>query len=346
MRKYFLIIFLSLVSSLLAKGKGVGEEYEEVANELTEPWYTGPILAPSGHVLPLGYGNLQPYLYYTIHTARFDEDGHKHSIPHKQIVLPQIFLQFGVTNWMDATLVTQAAYKKQEGESSFQYGDTGLNLGFQLLEAKKGSFQPDIRLIISESFPTGKYQRLNPNEKSTDQNGDGSFKTGFGLVCQKKITAFKMHPFRVRWFVSYIYRSPVGVHDLNAFGGGKGTNGTITLDPSFITILAWEFSFSQRWVFAIDMQYTIRGAAYFQGDPGFDEEGNPFQLGSKKGTEFSLAPALEYNFNANVGLLGGVWFTAYGTNTADFISYIISLNYTFPVSSHKPKQAAKVPAAH
>ncbi len=332
---FFLLFNLCSISSLLAKGRGVSEEYEEAENELTEPWYTGPLLAPSGHTLPLGYGNLQPYLYYTIHKARFDEHGHKHSIPHEQVVLSQVFLQFGTASWMDVTLLTQAAYKRKEGQDSFHYGDTGLILGFQLVTDKRGSFQPDLRLIISENFPTGKYQRLDPRKKGTDRNGDGSFKTAFGFVYQKKIRVFKMHPFRIRWFVDCIYRSPVGVHDLNAFGGGNGTNGTVTLDPSFITIFAWEFSLTQRWVFAMDIQYSITGASYFQGNPGFDEKGNPFKVGDSKSTQLSLAPALEYNFNANLGALAGVWFTAYGTNTTDFISYIISLDYTFPVGSRR-----------
>jgi hypothetical protein len=29
------------------------------------PWFTGPLLTGSGHVIPVGHANYEPYLYWT-----------------------------------------------------------------------------------------------------------------------------------------------------------------------------------------------------------------------------------------------------------------------------------------
>lgn len=35
---------------------------------------------------------------------------------------------------------------------------------------------------------------------------------------------------------------------------------------------------------------------------------------------------MEYNFNASVGIIAGVWFTVVGRNSPDFISAVMALN--------------------
>jgi len=40
----------------------------------------------------------------------------------------------------------------------------------------------------------------------------------------------------------------------------------------------------------------------------------------------ALAPALEYNFSGNVGLIGGVWFPLSGKNTSHYMTYVLALN--------------------
>ncbi|MGC1182827.1 hypothetical protein [Legionella sp.] len=43
---------------------------------------------------------------------------------------------------------------------------------------------------------------------------------------------------------------------------------------------------------------------------------NTVSIGSKQFYEYGLAPALEYNFTSNLGIIGGVWFPVKGENTA------------------------------
>ena len=54
--------------------KSAEEEFRE-AKKMFNPWYTGPLLTPSAHILPPGYFNIQPYLFLTNNYARFNQSG-------------------------------------------------------------------------------------------------------------------------------------------------------------------------------------------------------------------------------------------------------------------------------
>jgi hypothetical protein len=49
--------------------------------------------------------------------------------------------------------------------------------------------------------------------------------------------------------------------------------------------------------------------------------------GGPSSSQYSLAPAIEYNWSQNIGLIGGVWFTVAGQNISQFNSIVIALNY-------------------
>ena len=67
----------------------------------------------------------------------------------------------------------------------------------------------------------------------------------------------------------------------------------------------------------------------FSGKRGRDQDGNPAEIGSGSSDVLSLAPALEWNFTENLGIIGGVWFSLTGRNSEDFISYVFSVNVVY-----------------
>jgi hypothetical protein len=92
---------------------------------------------------------------------------------------------------------------------------------------------------------------------------------------------------------------------------------------SYSADFGYEFSFTQRWVFALDVVYNYNQKTTFSGRSGGSPVGGPFS------DELSLAPAIEYNVNENLGFLGGVWFSVWGRNSLDFVSGIVSFTYSF-----------------
>ncbi|MCB1827280.1 MAG: hypothetical protein KDH94_02560 [Coxiellaceae bacterium] len=54
--------------------------------------------------------------------------------------------------------------------------------------------------------------------------------------------------------------------------------------------------------------------------------GLPVPVSEVSTNSFSIAPAIEYNFNGNLGIIAGVWFGVDGRNTPEFASYVFSLD--------------------
>lgn len=331
MKNYlFLLSTLSLfaVDTKPVSPQVVEEQLEDAeaefarAKKMFNPWYTGPLLAPSAHIIPPGYFNIQPYLFMTKNYARFNESGHAHHIPHLNQLNPVFLFQFGILKWMDGIISAQGLRNKQGGHSDMNWGDSTASLGFGLLS--ETAYRPAVLISVKENLPTGKYQHLNPNKGGVDATGSGAYQTTLGLNISKVVWWLTTHPMAIRFAQSWGIPAMVHVKGYNAYGGGKGTHGKVRLGNSYSADLGYEFSFTQRWVLALDVVYNYAQKIKFSGHKGADETvGGPFS------DQLSLAPALEYNVNENLGFLGGVWFTVWGRNSLDFVSGVLSFTYSF-----------------
>ncbi|NGX34434.1 MAG: hypothetical protein K1060chlam1_00787 [Candidatus Anoxychlamydiales bacterium] len=293
------------------------------------PWYTGPLLADNGTNTAKGKVNIQPYLFFRDTNGVYNKSWGHQSAPSTFTFHSQLELEAGLTKWLDIKFIGNALYKDKEGEKSFEVGDTNVEIGIQLLRDKMFTMIPAIRLTIAENFPTGKYKNLNPNKLGIDASGSGSYETLFGFVLEKVVYWFESHPIRYRINPTYTYSTKVSVKNFNTYGGGFNTNGKVKPGGFFSGIFSFEFSFTQRWVFAMDIAQTYSGKTTFKGMPGLAEDGSIASNAKKTSNQTSLAPAIEYNFSANLGVLAGSHFSVRGKNSTDFASGIISATYTF-----------------
>ncbi len=297
------------------------------AKKMFNPWYTGPLLAPSAHILPPGMFVIEPYFFITKNYAQFDEQGHAHRIPHLNQLNPLFIMQIGILNWMDAVISTQGLRNQQSGHSSTNWGDSSASLGFGLLS--EGPYRPALLLSVKESLPTGKYQHLNPKKNGVDATGSGAYQTTLGLNISKLIWWVATHPMVFRLAQSWSLPAMVSVKELNSYGGGEDTHGKVRLGHSYSVDLGYEFSFTQRWVLALDFVYAYSQKTTFSGHKGYSAAGTPNVIGGPFRDEISLAPALEYNVNEYLGFIGGVWFSVWGRNSLDFVSGVFSFDYAF-----------------
>jgi hypothetical protein len=104
------------------------------------------------------------------------------------------------------------------------------------------------------------------------------------------------------------------------FRGDATTKGVLNRGISVIVDIAFELTLSLHWVLALDIENVYTTGSTFVGKT-IVPVGNP-----KSSYLLSLAPAIEYNFNKNYGMICGVWFPPYGTNTEAFTSIIFALN--------------------
>ncbi len=300
------------------------------AQKMFDPWYAGPLLSGGAHILEAGQVNIQPYFYYFDNYAHFDRHGKSHDDPHiLQQVNPVAILQFGVFDKkIDSVVTVQALYNKLQHHSIMNITDTSIALRWGVFP--ETSYYPAVLFAVKESFPTGKYNHLSPHKNGIDGTGSGSYKTSLVLNFSKIIWwVWPKHPMNFRLSNSYTFSSKVSVKNFNAYGGGFGTRGKVDPGDQFSTDFGYEFSVTQRWVLALDVAYTFSLKTTFSGRQGVDGDGLPAIVGAPFNDQLSLAPAVEYNLSPDLGFIGGVWFPVWGRNSANFISGIISVTYTF-----------------
>ena len=293
-----------------------------------DPWFTGPILAPAGHTVPRGYTNLEIYGLDVHTTGQYDQNGNVLHTPLFRTYALNPLLTHGFTDWLDVQLAVPYAWNTTLGQSAHHLSDVSAALGIQLFEQKKSPSRVDVRLLLQETIPTGRYEHLNPALDGTDATGLGSYQTQVGLNFQYLMQVFKTHYLRTRFILSRIFYSPVKVNGLNSFGGTLTTHGTVDPGSEYDADLAFEYTLTQNWV-AVMEGYISRGnSSRFNGVLKLENVGNLTTTTINNGTfnETALAPALEYNFNENIGIIGGVWFPVSGKNTSYYMTYVLALN--------------------
>lgn len=289
------------------------------------PWFTGPILAPAGHTIPRGHSNLEIYGFDTIANGVFDKNWHFIHTPRSESIVGNPIFSHGLTDRIDVQYGIPYVYNRNQGASAQGIGDASAILGYQVLEQKKSMWVPDLRLTIQEVIPTGKFETLNPLNNGTDATGLGSYQTGVALNFQHLVT-LKNHYFRSRLSLNYLAPSRVSIHGLSSFGGTTQTRGSIDPGDLFTADVAGEFTLNQNWVAVMEAYYATRAATHFNGFIGNNALGMPAGIGHGDIEEITLAPAIEYNFSGNVGIIAGPWFTVAGRETTNFIAYVLALN--------------------
>lgn len=298
-----------------------------IFSEITyaDPWFTGPILAPSGHNVARGHTNLEIYGLDVFTNGQYNTHGKVTSIPLFKSFLVNPLLTHGFTDWLDFQLSIPYAFNRTQGMSYDRITDTSLGAGLQLVEQKKSKWLPDVRFFIQEIFPTGKFENLNPSFLGTDATGLGSYRTLFSLNLQYLKEIYDAHYLRTRLILSRLYSSSVKVHGLNSFGGTPNTDGAVNTGAQDNVDLAFEYTLTQNWVAVMEGYFSEGQATRFNGILDIVNDGATGLL-SGQYYEIGLAPALEYNFTANIGLIGGVWFPVKGKNTSRFTTYVLALN--------------------
>lgn len=293
-----------------------------------KPWFTGPLIAPPAVIVHAGHIDVEPYAFSTAVQGFYGTDWHAQKNPTFWNNSLQILIETGLTNWMDIQIYPSLYYNVCQGQSDWVFGDLSMGFNFALLEdpIDKGWY-PGMKLSLQMLFPTGRYQRLNPAKQKTDVGGGGSYVPVLGLVVSK--TIHFTGDYYLNSYLSLEYSVPLSnpLKSFNCYGGGFGTRGTYYPGQLLFADLAFECNLSRNWVYAMDIVYTYRGNSTFKGYAGVDAQGNPAQILQGTSVQFSLAPAIEYNWSQSFGIIAGCWFSVAGRLTPSFVSGVIAFNY-------------------
>ncbi len=315
---FFLLLMFSRLQAVQVPAKHLFPDHSTIAS----PWFTGPLLAPSAANVPRGHVNFEPYIFARADSGHYDNDWKSVKEPTSWTNFFQPSVQMGVNNILEIDLIPTLFYNYNHGTSKWVYGDMLLAFAFQLFLTKRPvtEWNTALRLEVWGTIPFGQYQRLDPKKKGTDIGGQGSWRPGATLNWGNLFYLGGGH--FATWRLDFIYTcsTPVRVHGLSTFGGEERTVGTVYTPHHFIIDTAVEISVTQNWVLVMEAVGDWKSKRRFKGI-------TTAPVKEPAGIVYSLAPALEYNWNANIGLIFGAWFSVSGKNSPQFASAVIAFNY-------------------
>lgn len=313
-----IFVFLAATFSLFA----VQIPQEPSHPTIRTPWFTGPLLAPSPVTVPKGHINYEPYLYATANIGRYQNNWHRKDRKTLWNIYTQQLLQVGINSWADFQITPTCYYNYTQGAGSWEMGDLPLGFDFQLYANNPSleKWRIVLGFTLKETIPIGKYQNLNPKKLGTDNGGEGSWQTTLILNWGNLFYLGKDRFITWRNSLQYTIPSSVHVKNLNVYGGAAGTKGTVYPAQVVTFDTAIELTLTQNWVFAMDVVGTWTDKTDFKGKTTAPNTLPP-------SWQFSLAPAIEYNWSASIGIIIGSWFTIAGKNSTQFASGIAAFNY-------------------
>lgn len=315
----FAIFFIPL--SLFSRQR----TYEDIrhTNPPYIPWFTGALLPPPAVNAQPGHPVLAMYGAMTLTYGEYDNNWNLEEINKIYAINPFVEYLFGINDLIGIDIFTSFVSRYSNGKHATHLQDTTVRLGLELARDTPNSWIPDVRFIIQEVFPTGKYEKLDPYKNGIDATGRGSFQSSLDLVAQKLIP-ISSHFLLIKGSIGYYYPLATQVKGFNTYGGNQETKGKVPPSQRFLAFLSGEYSLSQRWVITLDSFFEYQLKSSFSGKSGSTELQN---LDSK--ITITLAPEVEYNFSATSGLLFGIWASIAGKNTPAFASALLAYYYTF-----------------
>jgi hypothetical protein len=300
---------------------------------LDEAWWTGPLLAPNAATLPQGHWLVEPYVYDLMTYGQFDRNGTLRSTGAAHDFGSQSYVEYGLVDRFTLGLIPRIGLHESsagQDSSGFTVGDTTLQGAFGLTQFHQGSHVPATSLVIQETIPTGKYDRL--DGRTDGALGSGAYSTTVALYSQMYFWMPNGRILRARLDVSYIASQWASVHGMSVYGTSGGFDGRAHPGQSVFGDLAFEYSVTQRWVLATDFWWEHDGNTRVEGGYGPTlTAALPSYAVQNSGSDdlLYLAPAIEYNWSARMGVIAGARITAAGRNVAATATPVAAINMVF-----------------
>lgn len=308
----------------------VAEESQSVSpgrQSLDDAWWTGPLLAASASTLPQGHILFEPYIYDAIPYAELDSDGSSHAVAHSNRFGSQSYLNYGLADRFTVGLIPRFGYDQPASgpnSSTIGVGDLTAQAQYRLTQFQEGHWLPTISLNVSETLPTGEYDRLG---RPSDGFGAGAYSTTLSLYSQSYFWLNNGRILRARFNLSYAVSDRTKIEDASVYGTMAGFRGHASPGDTAVANLAFEYSATKNWVLAVDFWYELDGATRVFGSYASNGGGAPaFQSSSGAGRVLFVAPAFEYNWNSRVGVIFGARLVATGRNETATITPVMAIN--------------------
>jgi hypothetical protein len=284
-----------------------------------DAWWTGPLLAASPGTLTPGHFLIEPYLFDAIPQGHYDNDGNRRPVPHANDFGSQSYLLYGLTDAVGVGLIPRFAYNDPgagHGSSRVGMGDVTLQGQYGLTQFHEGSWIPTTAFVLQETLPVGKYDQL--GDRPANGIGAGTYSTSLALYSQYFFWMPNGRILRTRFDVSYSISGSTSVRDVSVYGTDEGFRGRARPGNVTVADAAGEYSLTRNWVLAMDVVYEHDGSTHVYG--------SGLNVNSGTAYTWSLAPAIEYNFNSRVGIIAGAKLTVAGRNATAVVIPVAAVN--------------------
>ncbi|HEY4294590.1 transporter [Luteibacter sp.] len=290
--------------------------------------FTGPLVTPAVNSLPAGMINIEPYLIHTNTRGNYDNIGDrrqsKPTVRQWQVAVP---MTYALTDTNSVQVILNASRTSGNGRHTdgLRMGDTTVRVQQRLRGPAADGTGLVLAMAVAQRLPTGRYHQIDTNP--LNGTGNGAMRTTFAFGAQRLHWLDSGHAIRWRGQVAWS-PSPgrIRVRDSSVYGTESGFRGYARLGQAWNASVAAEYVLNPRWVLVGEAIWNRASAIDISGAIG----GAPRQARRLAPShDVGLAPAVEYHFSPNMGLIAGVQFTVAGRNTDDYVAPQVALNMVF-----------------
>src|SRR5436190_5930742 len=232
---------LALLASSSAKAESADAEQMRAAMKAAR--WTGPMLASTAETLPHGHFYTEPYFYDVIVAG----DHHPGSSG---------FYQYGLLDNLTVGFQPSFATATNRIDRGMAIGDFKLLSQVRLTHFTPDHQVPTIALVLNEIMPTGRFDRLGPTQEG---HGSGAFATEVGVNVQHWFLLNNGRLLRARINVLQRFYNRTGVEGRSVYGTDVGFKGHARPGARTTLIGAVEYSLTNQWVLALDVEADFAG---------------------------------------------------------------------------------------
>lgn len=288
-------------------------------------WYTGPLEAPSPALPRAGLVAIEPYAIFINNTGAYNNKGRHVGMqdqadPFESMVL----FKYGITNRLSVQALPSLMHLSNHEDHVTGMGDLPVELEYRFNDGNSRTGWPSMTASLGVTLPSGHYQRL---QSPLDGLGGGAYMLKEGLLFQSRFDTYGHHPVRIRVYgAAYEPMNRSNVNDISSYGTAEGFHGHVVPGFSANVGIGAEYGLSQRWVLALDLVENYSKGFH---TVGHNANGNAIDARSPSDSSSAIAPAIEYNWSANAGVIAGVEFAAGGRNSDSYVAPQVALMLSF-----------------
>lgn len=192
--KYKLLLPLILALIFAAQAQAAAGD----KNEVWSPTTPGPFTTYTAPLTEKGKLSIQPFYFFSIARGFFDGDSHYSALPsedYKYQQLINLYTSYGLMQCLELNVqpgwqITNIKYNKISAETA-AFTDFLANIRYCGIE--ESYWCPRVTGMFQVKFPTGKYQKGDPDKLGADLPGTGSTDYTYGLSFTKGIKPVLWH---------------------------------------------------------------------------------------------------------------------------------------------------------